>query len=486
MTKNQTADYLRECLDYYKNISQTGIKSHILKFAKELSEMDEDSHFFVYFTPIILSTINGATPTSGLEIANIINEKYALKQATLNDNLDDLNEYITNNVSTYIKYLHSMQDNIYSLYFIDEIFKVIIQYICACISYKKAITYKDLKFLSDTCRCDARNLIETYDLTSKITKDDGNEIIGPVLLKDLKFLLHITDKNKKLFTIESKLISSGGVPFFFPVINCGAINEDISLWFFLSENYFDIYRNYYDILSLYGISVNDFLHMSPFEKALSFVLLLLEADFDNDAFMYHIDNIEETIKYIENNCSVSILIKKFKSHIIRDNNFEESRAFKVHVLPESIKNSITPTSLNMYLDVTLNSLDLSELFQVATADIKNPFHNAQYLYYYHFEDGIVKDEYMNREILHYTLTENEFSVFEDRDDLLKPKTRKSEKGLIEWIINQEYSSNVLKYNGEPIILKFSYQTLVYGDPENEIKNIKLFDSSLSPCIKIKI
>ena len=318
--------------------------------------------------------------------------------------------------------------------------------------------------------------------------DKTTNINGPVTFNDLKFIFSFKYKGETLLNIESLFKYDNRIPFFYPSSFVGGVEGGISLFKFLNEGLEGKYRfeSFFNSLEINEDILENF---NPFEKAFLYMCCSL-VDLDSEHSLTHYSNDEDkTLNFIKEHVNHQPLIDFYINNFYKEGSAEEAEVIKINILSDDIKNSQTPTAINVSMDISTNEVDISELFEIATEDIRQDCNIAGYLYYYHFYEPLsyYVNEYNYSESLSDILTEEEYeNCAELMYDNPSVESIESEKSLINWILQHKWGISVLEYKGQDIVLKFSEKAIPDFEGNAEIENINLFSNKNCPKIIIKL
>ena len=166
MAENLFSRYLK----FYKEKSQEEIKKDVIKTGKELIDFFSEDAYFVYFGVLILSFADGSADREELDFVNYVNDTLKLghEHVSPDDGVEKMNELVNGNVDDWVLEFHAARE--FADSYFKERYQNMIKFMCGCLSYKKSISTKELKFLM---MIGANSLVGKnleYDLSKKEEK----------------------------------------------------------------------------------------------------------------------------------------------------------------------------------------------------------------------------------------------------------------------------------------------------------------------------
>lgn len=153
-------------LKYYKNKSQEIIKKDVFNLIEVIRTGDKKDDHFIYFTPLIVSFLDGHGSEEELGFVDEINNKFNLGFENVDD-VKDMSAFVNENIKPWLTYILEKQDNPLDLNFLKKQYDNTVKYIIACLSYKKVVAESELEQL---------NCIAGIELTGKsLSYDASNE-----------------------------------------------------------------------------------------------------------------------------------------------------------------------------------------------------------------------------------------------------------------------------------------------------------------------
>ena len=140
-------NFYEKWLKNYKDKSQKVIKQDILEIADWIVASGESDHF-VFYAPVILSFATGEVEGETLELANEINDDFGLgfDVVDIDDGREKIRKVINENMPEFKEYVEDCKAGNRNKVSKD-IYEKIVQYMVACLSYKKSVTEDELDFL---------------------------------------------------------------------------------------------------------------------------------------------------------------------------------------------------------------------------------------------------------------------------------------------------------------------------------------------------
>ena len=174
MAENLFSKYLK----FYKEKSQEEIKKDVIKTGRELIKGFSEDAYFVYFGVLILSFADRTANREELDFVNYVNDTLKLghEHVSPDDDVEEMNELVNGNVYDWVLEFHAARE-FGDSYFKDR-YHNMIKFMVACLSYKKSISEKELKFLEQIGAQNISNKGLSYDLSQKSsTNSDSSDKI---------------------------------------------------------------------------------------------------------------------------------------------------------------------------------------------------------------------------------------------------------------------------------------------------------------------
>ena len=182
-------DVFKKHLKVYKTKSQQKIKESLFKTINELNpEIDDDLKHFCYFMPLILAFADSRATQIEMDLVNEINYKceFGHRKVSLDVDPSEFKEYLEENLKKFFSYVGVYKSEDFHLSYFMEKYKLMVEYMVACLAYKGSISEEELEFLGGitgeeltgydlSFECDWANQTSSKESEKQPAKENNSE-----------------------------------------------------------------------------------------------------------------------------------------------------------------------------------------------------------------------------------------------------------------------------------------------------------------------